>query len=187
MAMFNERKVAQMAAYFLGERGGRMSLLKLMKLLYLAERESLRLYGLPMSGDHVVAMDHGPVLSQTLNLMNGTIEPTADGWPEWVSDREDYEVSLAKPSLSRDDLDELSDADVEILKNVWEEFGTMTRWKIRDYTHQHCPEWQDPHGSSLPITYEQIFVALHHSHEAARQLAARIEDEQTIDRLFHSL
>ena len=36
--MFNERKVAQMAAFFLRECGGSMSVLKLTKLLYLAER-----------------------------------------------------------------------------------------------------------------------------------------------------
>jgi uncharacterized phage-associated protein len=73
--MFNERKVAQMAAFFLGQvQGGRMSHLKLMKLLYLAEREALRSLGLHLTGDHLVSMPHGPVLSMTLNLMDGNIE-----------------------------------------------------------------------------------------------------------------
>jgi hypothetical protein len=36
--MFSEEKVAQMAAYLLLKRGGRMAYLKLMKLLYLSNR-----------------------------------------------------------------------------------------------------------------------------------------------------
>ncbi len=39
--MFCEEKVAQMAAYLLQKRGGKMSYLKLMKLLYLSDRESM--------------------------------------------------------------------------------------------------------------------------------------------------
>ena len=47
--MFNERKAAQMAAFFLGQgSGGRLAHLKLMKLLYLADREAVRAFGLPI-------------------------------------------------------------------------------------------------------------------------------------------
>ena len=163
-----------------------MSLLKLMKLLYLAERESLRLYGMPMSGDRLVAMPHGPVLSVTYDLMSGSFEATQGGWEEWISDRENHEVSLKKP-VSPEDLDELSRADIEVLRSVWGEFGHMRRWEIRDYTHSHCPEWQDPLGSSFPISYEQIFLALDHNQEEAQSLAESIEDKRAIDRLFQSL
>jgi len=41
--MFNQRKVAQMAAFLLRRRGC-MNYLKLMKLLYLADRESMKRY-----------------------------------------------------------------------------------------------------------------------------------------------
>ncbi len=40
-SMFNERKAAQAAAYLLHKAGGKLPLLKLMKLMYLAERLSL--------------------------------------------------------------------------------------------------------------------------------------------------
>ena len=40
--VLNERKVNQMAAYVLYKKGGRGFHLKLMKLLYLADRKSLR-------------------------------------------------------------------------------------------------------------------------------------------------
>lgn len=94
--MFNERKVAQMAAYLLKKRGGCMSHLKLMKLLYLADREAMDRYGAPMSGDRVVSMPQGPVLSMTLNLVDGDIESSPNGWDGWVSDKANNEVALCR-------------------------------------------------------------------------------------------
>ena len=49
--LFNEKRAAQAAAFLLHRAGGRLPVLKLMKLMYLAERESLRLYGEPIIGD----------------------------------------------------------------------------------------------------------------------------------------
>ena len=182
--MFNENKIAQMAAYFLGKRGGRMSHLKLMKLLYLAERRSLQVYGLPMSGDKPSALPHGPVLTMTLDLMDG--HPSQDGWDTWISDKDNYEVGL-KRSAERSALDELSDADLEILESVWKEFGHFTRWDIKNYTHEHCPEWTDPHGSSRPIPYVDILRAVGKSEEEAQAISKYIESMDAVDKLFRAL
>ena len=132
--MFSERKVAQTAAFLLEKRGGAMSHLKLMKLLYLADREAMNRYGISISGDHMVAMPHGPVLSMTLDYMDGGIESSPGGWEEWISDKENHEVSLRKP-IARGALDELSIAEIEVLEAVWNQFGKMDRWEIRNYTH----------------------------------------------------
>src|SRR6185437_10320716 len=64
-------KVVQAAAVLLKEHAARMSRLRLLKLLYIADRESLVETLHSISGDHVVAMDHGPVLSRTYNLLKG--------------------------------------------------------------------------------------------------------------------
>ncbi|HTH08426.1 MAG TPA: Panacea domain-containing protein, partial [Acidovorax sp.] len=64
---FNERKAAQAAACLLHKAGGSLSVLKLMKLMYLAERRSLKKYGDTITGDAFVSMPHGPVLSMTYN------------------------------------------------------------------------------------------------------------------------
>ena len=69
--LFNEQKAAQAAAYFLFRSGKPLSVLKLMKLLYLAERRSFQKFGEPMIGDVLVSMDHGPVLSRTYNHIKG--------------------------------------------------------------------------------------------------------------------
>jgi uncharacterized phage-associated protein len=184
--MFNERKVSQMAAYFLQKRGGRMSHLKLMKLLYLAEREALRLYGDSMSGDCPVSMPHGPVLSMTLNLMDGDIESQAGGWDSLISAKENHELSL-QTQLQLEDLDELSKADVKILESTWNQFGQLSRWEIRDYTHHHCKEWEDPHGSSRPISFEKLFQSLGRPADEAKRMADHIEEQRHIDEIFSAL
>lgn len=184
--MFNERKVAQMAAYLLNKGGNRYAHLKLMKLLYLADRESMDQFGFPMTGDETVSMPHGPVLSQTLSLISGDTVPEPDGWDVWISDKENYEVSV-KRAFTRNDLDELSDSDLDILESVWQKFGHMGKYEIRDYTHNHCSEWIDPQGSSYPIPAERIFMALGKSKEEAKEFVAQIEAEKSISRLFATL
>jgi len=163
-----------------------MNYLKLMKLLYLADRESLRRHGEPISGDRYVSMDHGPVLSQTLNLINGAVEAEQKGWSHWIADKADYEVSLRR-RVSRDALDELSEADLVVLEFIYRKFGRMDQWKLRDYTHRYCIEWKDPEGSSIPIEIVDIFKALGRTPAEARKLAGRIEHDRKIDRLFAAL
>ena len=173
-------------AAFLLRRRGRMNYLKLMKLLYLADRESMKRHGEPISGDRYVSMDHGPVLSQTLNLINGAVRFQDDGWNHWIKDKADYEVSLRR-KVSRDALDELSDADLDVLDDTYTKFGRMDKWELRDYTHRYCPEWTNPQGSSIPIEYVDIFKALGRRPAQARKLAARIRQEHRIDRVFATL
>lgn len=163
-----------------------MSHLKLMKLLYLADREAVRASGRPISGDRLVSMPHGPVLSQTLNLMDGDVESGPGGWEQWISDKENHELSL-RVSLSLDALDELAPAERDVLVQVWQQFGHMGKWEIRDWTHRNCAEWIDPKGSSLPIPFQKLAQAVGFNEEAAAELDAQNQSEQEIDRLFATL
>ena len=184
--MFNEQRVAQMAAYLLDRAKGRViKYLKLMKLLYLADRESMKRHGHPISGDRYVSMEHGPVLSHTLNLINGAVKFEERGWGYWIADKADYAVSLRRKA-SRDALDELSDADLDVLHDVFEKFGKVDQWDLVKYTHRYCREWKDPNGSSVPISYEDIFKALGRSPAEAKKLGARVEQQRHIDKLFNT-
>jgi uncharacterized phage-associated protein len=188
--MFNERKAAQVAAWFLKRQGGRMPHLKLIKIMYLADREAMNRHGFPITGDQFVAMPHGPVPSATLDCINGyQPKPIEGGWEAWISDREGHAVALRRPDFDRGALDELSDADLDVLSAVWEKFGAWDQWKLVEYLHdpETCPEWIDPDGTSVPISYERIFEALGRSKNEAASLADRIESENTVDRLFASL
>ena len=73
---FDTLKIVQAAAVLLKEEAGQMTRLRLLKLLYIADRESLAETLRPISGDDVVAMDHGPVLSSTYKLIRREGGPT---------------------------------------------------------------------------------------------------------------
>ena len=154
---YNARKAAQAAAFYSLSEGGSVNVLKLCKLLYLTEREFMDRYDEPMFYDRLVSMDHGPVPSITLNLINGLSEH--DDWNEFVKDRADNTVGTAD-GITFDSLNELSKADTEILSYLWGKFGGMDGFELRDYTHENCPEWENPHGSSDPIPHVRVFKNL---------------------------
>jgi uncharacterized phage-associated protein len=183
--VFQEQKAAQVAAYFLSKEGGRMAHLKLMKLMYLAEREAMRRHGFPMTGDRFVSMPHGPVLTMALNHIDGDVESSPDGWDSWVSDKANHCVEVIR-RVDRDALDELSDVDLEVLEHVWQSFGHMNKWQLRDFTHdpENCPEWRDPNGSSLPITYAKVLRAVGYGAKEAAELAAEIDAQDRMSRLL---
>lgn len=183
---FNERKVAQMAAFFLQRNGGSLSILKLMKLLYLADRKALDIYEEPISGDRMVSMPHGPVLSKTLELMNGAGFSADQGWDSWVADRADRMLSLKECHLSAHELDlpALSESELEVLSETQAEYGDKEAWVLRNFTHDKCAEWEDPNGSSRPISYESVFRALGRDAESAKSAQQRIDSFNSTDELF---
>lgn len=68
----NEVKLAQAAAYLIKKRGqGYMNYMKLIRLLYLADRMSLVQSGRPITFDKFSVRPHGMVLSGMLDLING--------------------------------------------------------------------------------------------------------------------
>ncbi len=188
--LFNEKKAAQAAAYFLFRAGEPVSVLKLMKLLYLAERRSFERYGAPMIGDRLVSMPHGPVLSITYNHMSGELESVAGGWDSWIADRAEHNLDLRDREALKspeDDLLELSDADLAVLADVWQHFGHMTASGLRNWTHNNCPEWKDPEGSMIPMTPQDLFAALNFTPEQTREALARLRAESTVTAAFASV
>ncbi len=152
---FKEAKTIQAAARLLELRGDRMSYLKLIKLLYIIDREALLRWGRPVTGDRYVSMDHGPVLSQTLNLITEEPRPGEHTfWASHISSPEQFEVRLNRPAA----MDELSEAELQLIHEVFAKYGHMKRWDLVDLVHQF-PEWQDPEGSAIPIQYRDILKA----------------------------
>ena len=170
-----------MAAYFIGREGGQLSVLKLMKLMYIADRLSLEKHGHPITFDKMVSMDHGPVLSSVYNLAQGTIEGHPKGWDYWIKERDGHDVAMRR-KMDEEDLEELSDADIDILAETWKLVGHLNKWEIRDWTHQNLAEWKDPHGSSLPIDYEAVFAALGIGEERADSTAQHLQEQAGIRR-----
>lgn len=135
----------------------------------------------PILHDKFVSMDHGPVNSITLNFINGLSDDRAD-WNFFITDRADHFIGLTNKEIKIQDLDELSPAEIKILELVWNRFGKMNQYELRDYTHKNCPEWEDPKGSSAPIPVERIFKFLGKADSDA--LASKLESERIMDQTF---
>lgn len=108
------------------------------KIIYFADRDHLRRYGRPITGDRMIAMDHGPVPSFAYNVLKGEhdqlvnkaiIENTNARHPEYLADRE--------PDLSY-----FSKTDLASLDWAIEHCRKLTFGQISDETHQH-KAWRD--------------------------------------------
>lgn len=170
VSCFDEKKATEMAAYFLRKADGRrMSYLKLLKLLYIADREALRRWGYPLTGDSYFSLDHGPVNSRIMDLIRE--DPQFLNSACWTNhiQIEQYDVELMQDIP----VGRLSQADIELLDEVFREYGHLNKYQLRDLTHDF-PEWEDPKGSRLPITYQDILKAVGRLDEA-EEIAEEIE------------
>ncbi len=156
--MYNPITAAQLIAYLaLKTEGKIINVLKAIKLVYLADRESIKEWGLPILDENRCSMPHGPVNSFTYAHINGEYDLDACGWSTYLEDRENHLVAV-KNNISVHDLNELSEADIQCLDAVWEKFGNMDQWQLVEWTHdeKNIPEWEDPNGSSKIIPLERI-------------------------------
>jgi uncharacterized phage-associated protein len=152
---FNERRATEAAARFLTLRGGRMSYLKLIKLLYLLDREALLRWGRPVTTDRYVSMDNGPVVSRIYTLIREEPAPGADPvWRHFISPPVNYEVSLT----AAPEIEELSPAEESLIDEIFANYGKLSRWDLVNLSH-NLAEWQDPKGSAIPIEYRDILRA----------------------------
>lgn len=150
-------KIAQMISYLLSLNGNKMNLLKLMKELYLSDRLSIEERDTSISGDVYFSMNHGPVLSATLNLIrNGEFKNY------FSQTKVSYFPDLILKQTAGDSF--LSAKDKEYLKAISDQFKNASCWELEEYTHK-LPEWKDPSGSSTKIRYQDIMRALGRSEE----------------------
>lgn len=170
---FNDRKTAQAAAFLVRLRGGSLNYMKLIKLLYLADRQRLIDHGVPLTGDSLVSMKHGPVLSRVLDLISEGPSAQPSAWFEYLSAPSGYSVAV-RPDAPLD-TDELSRAELRLLTAIDAQYGEIDKWALVDLLHKILPEWQDPGDSVLPIEPETILRFANKSEE-------EIEDARAVSR-----
>lgn len=170
---FNERKAAAAAAFLLQEEAGTMDYMRLVKLLYLAERESLARLGHPIVGDAYYALDQGPILSRLLDLCKHKSSGT---WDAQIERSGLWAVRLkAAP-----DLGPLSPAEMTILEEVSKAHRDRDQWELSTLMHG-LPEWKDPRGSRVEISAIDILTALGKTAEQIRDILDDAADDARFD------
>ena len=101
-------------------------------------------------------MNHGPVLSHVLDLVSDGDAPGDDViWGAAIlAPAANYEVQLkADPGD-----DELSEAEIAVLEEVWEALGHEGRWELVELAHQ-LPNGKTRRAARSPISYRDILAA----------------------------
>lgn len=185
----DQERVTQAAAHLLKRRGtGRMQYLKALKLLYWADRESLRETGLPLTGDTPVAMKFGPVLSEVYNYIKGDDWTDHDYWDRFLR-REEYDLVLtADPGVAK-----LSRYDIRILDTALDKLGHREGIEISELTLEF-PEWEeadrrrslDGRGAEL-IDIQRMMRAVGCSQEQIEDALKARDEERGYFRFFSGL
>lgn len=115
--------------------------LKLLKLLYVAERESLLETGHPIIGDKTFAMPYGPVLSHICDLVRE--EDSRPGWPEHFV-RTGYELQMREDPGT----ELLCQYEIEKLQEVAQRYRKHNRWQLEGIT-KALPEYQENEPTDL--------------------------------------
>lgn len=153
-----------------------MDCMRLVKLLYLAERESLARLGHPLVGDRYYALDQGPILSGVLDLC----KHTSNGiWAAQIERSGLWAVRLkAAP-----DLGPLSPAEVTILEDVSKAHRDRDQWELSTLMHG-LAEWTNPRGSRIKIAPVDILTALGKTPEQIRDILDDAAAHARFDAVF---
>ena len=169
---FDERRAAQAASRLLRASGGELPCLKLISLMYLAERRSLSDDGYSITGDRFVSMPTGPALKGTLHLMRRGSSDSE--WSKYVTSS----VGYSARSTGEECRDGLSDYDCDLLDEVAAEFGRMSERELAEYTRA-LPEWErcGPSESPAEIDPAAIMKIAGHSDDAIAAVAEQLDAE----------
>jgi len=153
-----------------------MSVIRLLKLLYLADRKAVIARGNPITGDTAYSMSHGPVLSEIYNRVRPERPKVDSYWARYIQPVPWYGVRVTGSPGDG----ELSEQELEWLNGVAEEHQDLDRWSISELTHQ-LPEWQDPGRSSIRIRVEDILEHAGYSPEEIAEIETELESERAME------
>lgn len=156
----NKTKIAEAILYLISraeQLGKRVTQYDIVKSVFIADTSHIATYGRPITYDNYFAMKHGPVPSETYDMLKAEHQEL-EGWPLWrrtplngsstcVYDRPTRAANLAKLSISeRHELDAAQDI-------VWSQGFQATK----DLTHKnpaYLAAWkEDPALKAFPMNY----------------------------------
>ena len=135
-----ERQAAQVAAALILRAGRAVGKFRLMKLMYLVEREAIKRHGFPVVFDDIYAMQNGMALSRTYDLMiqkPGT--PTNGEWARYIE--RSSSGLITRRHVSTESLDDLTPNDVAVVDDVWRAHGRTSKDELIHTVHHQLDEW----------------------------------------------
>ncbi|GHT30392.1 hypothetical protein FACS1894214_0160 [Planctomycetales bacterium] len=187
--IFQFERTLQAAALLLkyaNEVGHKITIIHLLKMLYIADREYLAENGYPLTGDKVAAMQYGPVLSHTFDLIRGK-DSASYRWGRYIQKVGNSHVLRL---INDPGIDELSRLAEKKIASVFNRFGKLRPFEVVRLTHEF-PEWQKNYqvDTSTWISWQDILLAQDKSDmvdNAGKQIKLQLHMERLQEALYVS-
>lgn len=128
------------------DKNGNTNKMAALKLLFFAEKYHLQQYARMITNDTFFAMKHGPVASAARDVLSfDNIDTNLCYRDNFISNVDLYSY---KEVNTYEDLDMLSETDIEALEFALEKFGHLDEWQLVEETHKY-KEWK---------RYENLFI-----------------------------
>src|SRR3989304_4693392 len=121
---YDPARARNAVAYILFKHSGQLDILKLVKLLFFADRLHLVKYGRPIVGGQYVAMPYGPVSSELYDELN-------EGTSAFRRIGKNKVVLTGRVEES-----ELSESDIEVLSDIDREYGILDSFHLMEEAHK---------------------------------------------------
>lgn len=136
-------KIVQAMGFLLNfDDNHKIDRVKLMKLLWAADRMHLRRYGRTITRDDYYAMRLGPVpsLAYDISKLSNSKDDFSPEVYQYLNEHfmvDNYNTAMLK-SPGRD---HLSETDQSVLSEVWEKFGAKDSFELANNISHKYPEW----------------------------------------------
>ena len=158
---------------------GSIEYLRMIKLAYLSDRESIIKRGIPIVGGRYFSMHKGPSISELMDFVKAQNAP---GWKKLISARVGHVVTLN----DHPDFDLLSESEMEILDSVVAQHASQTTEELVHWCHDNCPEVEKVLPfNRRPISIEKILSSEHVPKEKAAEVVSELESLEKLDALLN--
>ena len=184
-------KIKAVVLYILKAFPEGVDYIHLFKVMYFAQQNQLKEYGLPIVYENFVARKHGPVPTLTYKVLRG-VEGKADiSSPELQDFADSLDIQLSKDGHqlilaaknAKCDMDELSVADVKMLDKWIDKCKDVDSFELSDKSHEDkawkCAKRQtDKTGEDTKITMYDMADAA----GASKAMLTVIRERQSVQK-----
>jgi len=98
-----------------------------------------------------------------------------------VSDRKGHMVEIKRANAP---IECLSEAEIQLVDEVYQEHGGMDQWQLREWCHLNCGEWTPMHGGRNTISVEEIAKNVGKSDAETQQIVEEAEESNLLGSVF---
>lgn len=149
----NGKKATQAVARLIQKSGGKADYLRISKLIYLADRDSIIRRGVPIVGGRYYSMRKGPTIGAVMSFV---CQRNAHGWKETISERRGHTLQLL---VEEPNLNTLSESEIEMLDSVVLEHQHQNIDELVKWCHQYCAEYEHVFWGRKDIAVESVLRA----------------------------